>query len=41
MTFDILVQAHRGKVDVDTQPGEFAEFIITLPRSVPEAPAQS
>jgi len=35
MTFDILVQAHRGKVDVDTKPGEFAEFIIRLPRAEP------
>ena len=41
MTFDILVQAHRGKVDVDTKAGEFAEFIITLPRTAPEAPAHS
>jgi signal transduction histidine kinase len=41
MTFDILVQAHRGKVDVDTAPGEFAEFIIVLPRSGGEAPAKS
>jgi signal transduction histidine kinase len=32
MTFDILVQAHRGRVDVDTVLGEFAEFIIQLPR---------
>jgi signal transduction histidine kinase len=31
MTFDILVQAHRGSVTVDTVPGEFAEFVITLP----------
>ncbi|MGE0043530.1 MAG: ATP-binding protein [Vicinamibacterales bacterium] len=31
MTFDILVQTHRGTIDVDTAPGEFAEFIITLP----------
>jgi signal transduction histidine kinase len=38
MTFDILVQAHRGKVDVDTAPGDYAEFIIQLPR---RAPAQS
>jgi signal transduction histidine kinase len=33
MTFDILVQAHRGKVDVDTVIGEYAEFIIQLPRA--------
>lgn len=41
MTFDILVQAHRGKVEVDTVPGEFAEFIIRLPRTAPEAPIAS
>ncbi len=41
MTFDILVQAHRGKVEVDTVPGEFAEFIIRLPRTGPEAPIAS
>jgi signal transduction histidine kinase/HAMP domain-containing protein len=35
MTFDILVQAHRGKVDVDTKTGEYAEFIIRLPRTEP------
>lgn len=41
MTFDILVQAHRGKVDVDTKPGEFAEFIIKLPRKDPGAGAHA
>lgn len=32
MTFDIIVQTHKGSIDVDTVPGEFAEFIIMLPR---------
>lgn len=33
MTFDIIVQTHKGSIDVDTEPGEFAEFILTLPRT--------
>ena len=41
MTFDILVQAHRGKVEVDTRAGEFAEFIIKLPRKDPGAGAHA
>jgi signal transduction histidine kinase len=34
MTFDIIVQSHKGAIDVETAPGEFAEFISTLPRKV-------
>lgn len=41
MTFDILVQAHRGKVDVATTLGEFAEFIILLPRAEVSAGASA
>jgi signal transduction histidine kinase len=33
MTFDIIVQAHKGRIDVNTEPGEYAEFVITLPRN--------
>jgi signal transduction histidine kinase/methyl-accepting chemotaxis protein len=29
---DIIVKQHGGKIDVDTRPGVFTEFIITLPR---------
>jgi signal transduction histidine kinase len=32
MTHDIIVKQHGGRIDVDTVPGEFTEFIITLPR---------
>ena len=32
MSHDIVVKQHGGKIDVDTMPGEFTEFIITLPR---------
>ncbi len=27
-----IVQEHGGKMEVDTKPGEFTEFVITLPR---------
>jgi signal transduction histidine kinase len=32
MSHDIIVKQHGGKIDVDTLPGAFTEFIITLPR---------
>jgi two-component system NtrC family sensor kinase len=32
MTHDIIVKQHGGRIDVETEPGEFTEFIITLPR---------
>src|SRR3984893_12228589 len=34
MSHDIVVKQHGGKIDVDTQPGSFTEFIITLPRTM-------
>jgi signal transduction histidine kinase len=33
MSHDIIVKQHGGKIDVDTEPGIFTEFIITLPRT--------
>jgi signal transduction histidine kinase len=33
MSHDIIVKQHGGKIDVDTEPGTFTEFIITLPRT--------
>jgi two-component system, NtrC family, sensor kinase len=32
MTHDIVVKQHGGRIDVETEPGGFTEFIITLPR---------
>jgi two-component system, NtrC family, sensor kinase len=32
MTHDIIVKQHGGLIDVETEPGVFTEFIITLPR---------
>ena len=34
MTHDIIVKQHGGRIDVDTEPGIFTEFIITLPRTI-------
>jgi signal transduction histidine kinase len=33
MSHDIIVKQHAGSIDVDTQPGEFTEIIVTLPRA--------
>ncbi|MBR1157343.1 GAF domain-containing protein, partial [Bradyrhizobium sp. JYMT SZCCT0428] len=32
MTHDIIVKQHGGRIDVTTEPGQFTEFIIVLPR---------
>jgi signal transduction histidine kinase len=32
MSHDIVVKQHGGRIDVDTEPGSFTEFIITLQR---------
>jgi signal transduction histidine kinase len=32
MTYDIIVKQHGGRIDVVTEPGQFTEFIIVLPR---------
>lgn len=31
ISYDIIVQQHGGRLDVDSQPGEFTEFIVRLP----------
>ena len=33
MSHDIVVKQHQGRIDVETEPGSFTEFIITLPRA--------
>jgi two-component system, NtrC family, sensor kinase len=33
MTHDIIVKQHSGKIDVMTEPGQFTEFTIVLPRT--------
>ncbi len=33
LSHDIVVKQHAGSIEVDTQPGEFTEFTIVLPRA--------
>ena len=33
ITHDIIVKQHSGSIEVDTQPGEFTEIRIVLPRT--------
>jgi two-component system NtrC family sensor kinase len=33
MSYDIIVKQHGGRIDVETQPGQFTEFTIVLPRT--------
>ncbi|NUN07683.1 MAG: HAMP domain-containing protein [Ignavibacteriaceae bacterium] len=33
LTYDIIVQMHKGELKVVTEPGEFSEFIIVLPKN--------
>jgi signal transduction histidine kinase len=41
MSHDIVVKQHGGTIDVDTEPGAFTEFIITLPRTAATTQAQA
>ncbi|MBI1764446.1 MAG: GAF domain-containing protein [Acidobacteria bacterium] len=33
ISHDIVVQQHNGQLEVETEPGEFTEFIVRLPRN--------
>jgi signal transduction histidine kinase len=33
ISHDIIVKQHAGSIEVATQPGEFTEITVTLPRS--------
>jgi signal transduction histidine kinase len=35
LSFDIVVKQHGGQLSVDSEPGVFTEFTITLPRQLP------
>lgn len=34
ISYDIVVQGHMGKIQVESEPGEFTEFVIILPKVV-------
>jgi signal transduction histidine kinase len=38
ISHDIIVKQHSGSIEVDTQPGEFTEFRIILPRAAASLP---
>ena len=33
MSYDIVVQEHKGQIRVDSEPGEYAEFTIIIPKN--------
>jgi GAF domain-containing protein len=37
LSHDIVVKQHAGSIEVDTQPGEFTEFRVVLPRAAASA----
>jgi ligand-binding sensor domain-containing protein/signal transduction histidine kinase len=36
LTYDIITQEHKGTIAVETKEGQFTEFILTIPRDLPE-----
>jgi signal transduction histidine kinase len=32
MSYEIVVQEHKGQIRVDSEPGEFAEFTLVIPK---------
>lgn len=34
LSFDIVVKQHGGTIDIQTEPGAFTEFIVTVPRQL-------
>ena len=41
ISHDIIVKQHGGSIEVDTQPGEFTEIRVILPRSAALLPEWS
>ena len=39
LSYDIVVQQHGGRLTVESEPGAFSEFVVTLPRSMAVAEA--
>jgi two-component system NtrC family sensor kinase len=41
LSYDIIVKQHAGSIEVDTQPGEFTEFSVRLPRKASASKARA
>jgi len=41
MSYDIIVHQHKGDIHIETQDGEYSEFIITLPKNASDAAKQA
>ena len=41
LSYDIVVKEHSGEMVVDSQPGEFTAFRVTLPRTLTVSAARS
>jgi signal transduction histidine kinase len=39
ISWDIVTQQHGGTLAVDSEPGQFTEFTVRLPRNVASGPA--
>ena len=40
LSHDIVVKQHSGSIEVETEPGAFTEFRITLPRTATKLATQ-
>src|SRR4029077_3935943 len=41
LSYDIIVKQHAGLIEADTQPGEFTEFRVILPRTSARSKARA
>jgi two-component system, NtrC family, sensor kinase len=37
LSYDIVVKQHGGEIEVESEPGSYTEFVVTIPRQAPRA----